>query len=234
MLTIPSCDTDEGYSLDKYWVSLATVKTNDQPAGSYYLILDNRQKLWPAAQKFYFNAIEGERVLVNYTLLSDQMGDYDHYIRVNTISKVLLKTVIELNQQNQDSIGNNPVTLEDVWLSGKYLNVMFGYWGSGHKTHYINLVNNTTVAHPADNCIYLELRHNANGDSALRHFHGLVSFDLTDQLTGGQTEARFSILVLTEAQGAKSFKFTADFVDWVSNSPSLLMSAIALKDHMLD
>ncbi len=234
LLVFSSCDTDEGYSLDKYSVNLATVKMIDQHAGTYYLLLDNRQKLWPAAQKVYFTPEEGNRVLANYTLLSDRVGGYDHYIRINSISKVLLKSVIELNQSNKDSIGNNAVSIEDIWFSGKYLNVMFGYWGSGHKTHFINLVNNTTVAHPMDNCIYLELRHNANNDAAVQRFHGLVSFDLANQLIGGQTASRFSVLVLTENEGEKSFKFTADFVDWVSNSNSLLMSVLAFKDHSLN
>lgn len=176
-----SCDKG-GYSLDKFSVSLATVRVIQ--GNSYFLELDNGKTLWPAAQNFQYKPTHNERVMANYTLLSDSQSGYDHFVKVNGLSRVLTKGPLDLTENNKDSIGNDPVVIEDIWYSGRYLNIIFGYNSSNGYTHYINLVNNLTVNQPEDGKIHLEFRHNANRAPASYGTRGVVSFDLQSTLQG--------------------------------------------------
>ncbi|MGL4993679.1 MAG: NigD-like protein [Bacteroidales bacterium] len=199
-----SCDNDE-YSLDKFWVSFATVKTVSN--NSYYLQLDNGETLWPAAQGFHYTPTNDERVLANYTILSDEQDGYDHFVKVNSLSKILTKGIIELTTTNQDSIGNDKVVIEDIWFSGEYLNIIFGYNTSYGYTHYINLVNNTTIEHPEDGKIHLEFRHNRNKAPETYGARGVVSFKLDKIFSDDQSEVTISVKA-NEFKGEKSYDIT--------------------------
>ena len=82
-----ACDDNDGYSLGDFRISIATVVPEGQQ--SYSLLLDNGEKLWPAASDVYYRPSVNQRVFVNYTLLSDKMDGYDHYVKINDIWNVL-------------------------------------------------------------------------------------------------------------------------------------------------
>ena len=82
-----SCNDSDGYSLSDFRISIATVIPEGQMA--YSLLLDNGDKLWPAASDVVYRPQTDQRVFVNYTLLSDKKQDYDHFIKVNDIWNIL-------------------------------------------------------------------------------------------------------------------------------------------------
>lgn len=176
-LLFQSCLDDDGYSLGEFRVSVATV-TSDNDA-SHYFRLDDGNTLLPVASNGYtgHNLMDGQRILLNYTLLSDSIQSYSHAIKVNGIDKILTKKIATNEGEKNDSIyGNDPVSLKDIWIGDGYLNIWFTANFGGNKKHYVNLLQTDSIMNPYQ----LEFRHNAYDDPPTAAGHGIICFDLTD------------------------------------------------------
>ena len=182
VLTMPfffsACNNDDGYSLSDVWVGIGTVENPEN--GSYFsFTLDNGIKMWTTASDIpSYRPESGQRLIAYYTIISDQPenGSYDHDIVLRDAYNVLTKGIFNVTPDTQDSIGYDPVKIEDIWIGNDYLNIRFGY--NGHdKTHYINLVSDASKTYN-DGKVHLEFRHNANNDAPSRGIRGYVSFDL--------------------------------------------------------
>lgn len=173
-----SCDDDDGYSLGKYWVSIATVENPDDTP-YFYLRLDNEELLWTAATNLYnYRPKTGQRVCAVYTILNDKPegSAYQHDVKLNDAYNILTKNVFYITPEQQDSIGNDPIGVDDMWIGSNYLNIEF-YYGGYYKTHFINLVKDDSKEYD-DNKLHLEFRHNGNEDERKYKMRGIVSFDL--------------------------------------------------------
>lgn len=187
-----SCN-DDGYSLgDIYAPRLATVMPLSD--NTYYLVLDDGKTMWDATG-YAYKPKYNQRVILYYTILDENVGGYDYYIKVRGIQEILTKDIIDLTAQNQDSIGNDPIRILRHWVGDDYLNIEFGYNRGGQKTHYINLVNNTTINNTNNEKVYLEFRHNANGDPQKNGTKGYVAFDLKPYQETGKDSIDFIIKV---------------------------------------
>ncbi|MDD4777556.1 MAG: NigD-like protein [Fermentimonas sp.] len=170
------CD-DNSKSLGNFGIDIATIIPEGN--NSYSLQLDNGKKLWPAAKAVSFTPAKHQRVLLNYTILSDQKDGFDHYIKINDIWEILTKQVVELNAQNEISIGNDPVKTNSIWIGGDYLNASFMFNYGGKQPHAINLVRNSlTPGSEQEDVIELEFRHNSYESQSDRLYEGFVCFDL--------------------------------------------------------
>lgn len=190
-----SCNDSEGYSLGDFRVSIATVHTTSP--NSFFVQLDNGKKLFPAASDVRYFPKDEQRVFINYTILSNQQNEYSHYIKVNDIWNVLTKNVIELNAQNADSIGNDPIKINDIWIGGNYLNIDFSFNYGGERPHAINLVHNSLSSSPATtiDAIELEFRHNNYNSESLNLYEGFVCFDLKPYQTENADSIKFVVKV---------------------------------------
>ena len=203
-----ACDNNDGYSLDDFRISIASVV----PEGgqSYSLVLDNGKKLWPAAADVLYRPSENQRVFVNYTILSDKIDGFDHYIKVNDIWNVLTKPVIELTEENRDSIGNDPVRMNDIWIGDHYLNTGFSFNYNGMTPHAINLVQNQSTTIKDKDVLELEFRHNSYKSTSNTLFNGFACFDLKPF----QKEEKNSILIkvlVKEWDGEKEYELTYNY-----------------------
>jgi hypothetical protein len=194
-----SCMDDDGYSLGKIWVGFGILQKTDLVTNEYRIVMDNKSVLVPVSVDFniYHYAKDGDRVLINYTILDDNAQGNEpateYYVRINSVSKVLMKGIIDITEEIQDSIGNNPIDVRDIWVSDSLLNIKIRYWGF-NKTHFINLVKepgelNTNTPQP----IELELRHNNNGDEEKIAHTGYVSFRLNALKIAGLDSVRFVV-----------------------------------------
>lgn len=177
LMTLNSCLDDDGYSLGDFWVEVATVK---QEANDWYsLKLDNGATLWPAAPLYKPTDLKyNERALVNFTILSDSLAGYSHYVKVNVLQSILTKDVAEnLGSIKNDSVyGKAPVTVYNIWVGDGFLNVDFGFnRGSSGVKHYINLIRDEVSS---ENPYVFEFRHNPYNDSSEYEQRGLVAFRL--------------------------------------------------------
>lgn len=198
-----SCSKDEEYSLNKFWVSAATIQTGE--VRPYLIATDNGDKLFPSTSNIrYFKPTHGQRVWVSYTILGDANDKFDYYVKVNDMREILTKRILTLTEANKDSIGNDPLEIENVWFSGDYLTIGFVYGGGG-AIHFINLVRNTENLETEDNVPIFEFRHNSNHDRYNNAMRGWVSFDLSELKVEGQDSVKF-ILKSTSFDEKKPFE----------------------------
>lgn len=178
MAVMQSCDDDDdSYSLGDFTISMATVKVIN--AGTYYLQLDNNKTVWPGATSIpWYNAIDGQRVIADYTILGDHFQEYDYVAKINSLYNVLTKGVEDLTAENEAFYGNDKVNITDMRIGGNYLNVRFRINIPANTKHRVSLVRNTTVESPQDNYIHLEYRYNDQDDVTNYIQTGYVSFNL--------------------------------------------------------
>lgn len=195
-LMLTAClDDDEGYSLGKVWISLGEVES--QGSGSALVRLDDGALLFPVAGEGPLSLPEeGTRILVNYTIVGDKLINEttkEYYIRLNSWREVLKKGIIDLTPSMEDSIGNDPVIVEDIWVSrNQLLNMELKYFGR-NKVHFINLVKAPGALTSEDQPFELEFRHNDNGDDPVYSMNALVSFDLSALQVAGADSVRFRV-----------------------------------------
>lgn len=182
-LGLTSCNSS-GYSLGDASVAIATVKSLS--SSDFYILLDGGQKLYPSAPIMHnYKVIDGQRILVNFTLLSGEYNEYDHLIKINSLENILTKGVDVLENEEEDDFGDDPFLISNdkywptgMWVSGGYLNIAFVRPFSMSEKHRISLVKNKLETSPEDEYEHLELRYNTFGDSSSRGYKALVSFNL--------------------------------------------------------
>ena len=209
LISLTGCLEDEdSYSLGKMWVGFGTIEETSPDPLDYKITLDNGDVLIPVASanyhRWYYTGTHdensrlknGDRILINYTILDDKMNDQGeveyYYIKVNSVKKILKKGILEITEENQDSIGNDPIIVKDVWMTDSLLNMEIKYWGR-YKVHYINLVKEPGELTSADQPVELELRHNANDDVTDIPYVAFVSFDLEALKIAGTDSVRFRV-----------------------------------------
>lgn len=204
LVAFTSClDDDDGYSLGDYWIGFGIYKGDGE--GTVSLVMDNGYVLIPSAYSgsgWFHNFSDGDRVLVNYTILDEDetsSSEERFFVKVNDISDVLMKGIMDITEEIEDSIGNDPIIVEEAWLSDSLLNFRLKYWGY-NKTHFLNLVKEPGELTADDQPFQLELRHNANDDQESIPFTAYVSFSLNSLRIDGLDSVRFEVIA-TDYEG---------------------------------
>ncbi len=180
MPIMQSCDNDNNNFSGNYIVAMATVA---KEAGTVYpyFVLDNGKTVWVAASTVPYEGLSsGQRVIGNFTILSDDRDGFDYFARVNNYTPVLTKDVINLTEANEDSLGNSKTTITDIWIGADYLNVEFQMVYPSYRKHLVNLVNNRMIPVDGDGYAHLEFRYNDLGDTDGKLIPNIVSFRLGD------------------------------------------------------
>lgn len=198
MVVFTGCLDDDGDSLSNSWVGFGVLKQTGTEPVEYQIVMDNDDVLIPVTGIWnYDSELEnGDRILVNFTIEGDNSdGTSDateYYVRVISIKKILMKNIIDITPENQDSIGNDPVIVRDVWLTDSLLNFKIKYWGYDH-THFINLVKQPGEVTEANQPVELELRHNKRGDDESIPYTAYVSFKLNKLEIAGQDSVKYKV-----------------------------------------
>jgi hypothetical protein len=103
-----------------------------------------------------------------------------------------LKGIMDITPENQDSIGNDPVIVQDCWVTDSLLNFELKYWGR-YKIHYINLVKEPGELTAGSQPVELELRHNDNDDVEDFQYNAFVSFSLNELKIAGLDSVQFRV-----------------------------------------
>ena len=206
------CDMDDdGYSLRDAWVGFGLVN-KDAGSESVTIKMDDGEVLYPTTNLgLVKDVVDNERVLVNFTILGNKSNP-DHneyyYVQINSLRKILYKGIFDITPAKEDSIGNDPIYVEDKWIKNNMLNFELKYWG-GNKTHYINLVKQPGAINIANGPVILELRHNANDDSEGFPLSAFVSFDLSALKVSGKNSTPFKIIA--KGFDGKDFEYTGEY-----------------------
>jgi len=184
MITVSSClEDDEEYSAGRMWIGFGMIEQVASDPIEYQIHMDNGDLLIPVASGYqspwyqspwyYYDSHHsdsrlktGDRILINYTILDDDCDNRNepdrYYVRVNSVKKILLKGILDITEDNQDSIGNDPVIVEEVWQTDSLLNFEIKYWGR-YELHYINLVKEPGQLTADDQPVELQLRNSSMG-----------------------------------------------------------------------
>lgn len=206
------CDMDDdAYSLDNFWVGFGLVEKGTS-GDTFTIKMDDGEVLYPSTNSVLASDVfNNERVLVNFTILGNKDNpDHDelYYVKINSLRKILYKGVLDITSAKEDSIGNDPIQVDDKWIKNGILNFELKYWG-GYKTHFINLVKQPGVITSANEPVVLELRHNANDDREDFPFSAFVSFDLSALKIQGKNSTLFKV----KAKGfdGKDFEYSGEY-----------------------
>ncbi len=190
-----SCDLDDddSYSLGKFWVGFGLI--DDTHEDTFTIKMDDGSVLFPVTSHHSWKSIDDyDRVLVNYTILGDKNVDEEneeYYVKINSLKDILYKGIFEITAETEDSIGNDPIHVNDVWQSNNLLTFELDYYGY-NKVHYINLVRPPGVF-SVDVPVQLELRHNNRDDEERYRLSSFVTFDLESLQIAGQDSVQFVV-----------------------------------------
>lgn len=197
LLILTGCLEDDGYSLGDQWIGFGVVENID----NLRFRMDNGDILKPVTfNNYYFKTRDGldvgDRVYLNFTILDDTENDttdvVTYYVQINSLDEILLKQIINVTPENEDSIGNDPIIVRDVWIANNMINFQLKYWGR-YETHFINLVKQPGELNAEDQPFQLELRHNKNDDDEDIPYSASVSFHLDSLIVSGLDSVRFDV-----------------------------------------
>lgn len=203
------------------YIGVGSIEMNGESDIDFIVNLDNGDTL-TAIEVFDDNTIaEGDRVLVEYSVIEEKStNSYD--VSIYDIDDILTKGVIQLTEDNNDSIGDDAIHTNDnnIWIFGKHLTIIFDYYGYG-QTHSINLAR--PIGEPIyddDGRLILEFRHNANGDFPYNSIRGIVSFELESLRIGDEESIDFVIRI--NNYDDEDFEFVGSYTFESTNESTIL------------
>lgn len=189
---------------DRFWLSYGVLIGS---TGNLNVRLDDGTILYPdAGSQTYLTPFLTDRILVNYTIVSNKIesGDTNYNVKINAVDKLLKKNIVMLTKQNADTLGNDPLTATRFWFGNNFLNIDF-YFMQDQKIHLINLAKDSIQNDPTT--VSLFLKHNAWNDRPLYMRSGFVSFDMTS-LLDGKDSVKIIVKYKDYSGNSKDFKGT--------------------------
>ena len=185
---LQSCD-DDGYSIGDFSWDWATVRATG--GGGYYLEGDRWGLIDPVATSIpWFKPVDGERVVAFFNPLYDMEGGKGVRVKMEGVQELLTKEVEDMTTEEEAvEFGNDPILIYqgDMWLGGKFLNVIFRQELPRSEKHRISLVQNKietgepsepgTLNVAEDGYVHLELRYNTYEDVTDYWGWGRVSYN---------------------------------------------------------
>ncbi len=176
VMAFTSCDDDDYTPL---YVGMGTV---DRQEKQYSIHFDSGEDLAVAdsALLLYCGAQSpGQRVIATFQFLDDDRRQQTIYLV--DLYRVLTKRFFpEPTEAESDSLGNDPVAIDDVWIAGGHLNIQFRMPVTPYSgiAHYANVIRHEGT--DAEGYVQLEFRHNQNGDGRQSSATGYISLPLED------------------------------------------------------
>ena len=176
MVLLVACSDDEGS--DPIFSKAGTINETDINEFGFVVDLDNGMKLSPVTLYYKGDVENEERVIATYTVIAKTDIDSAN-VNMIDIEKIITKDILELTEQNQDSIGNDFIytNKQSIWMSEKHLNILFEFYGQD-SVHLVNLVRPIGKPVDGENRIILELKHNDKNDRQTYIYQGIMSFNL--------------------------------------------------------
>ena len=191
-------DKPVDYGLDKYYVEIVTALSSKD------FLLDNGKKIVATSEEKTKGFVAGDRVLMNYTLLSDSNTEDNFSVRINGSAKIPLgKLTLSSDSAIYASV-KEPVLLESAWLGSCYLNLKF-YLNFKSIPHSIGLLTDSTLV--KSDTIRMFFYHNTNNDPPGYLSNAYISFNLKDILGEPENKRIISMQIKTSNFGNKIFNF---------------------------
>lgn len=185
VFVLQSCDdNDDYYSIGDFSWDWATVHATG--GGSYYLEGDCWGIIDPVTTAIpWYRPVDGKRVVAIFNPLAKTKDGVQ--VQMKGLDEVLTKEVEEMTAENEKEFGDDPILIYqgDMWLGGKFLNIIFYQNIPYSEKHRISLVQNKIEAPEAhivdeDGYVHLELRYNTYDDVTKDWGWGRVSYNLEE------------------------------------------------------
>jgi len=220
-----------------YKMAITTVENPDSIA-NFYLRLDNSQKMWVSSTIFpNYKPISGQRIIAYFNIISESKSDslYDYSIKLNDVYPVLTKEILNIKTTQQDSIGNDSIQIDDMWVGSDFLNVQFTYLAND-QLHLINLVKDTAKVY-TDGKVHLEFRHNSNFDLPAFYKSGIVSFNIKSLQNNIPANDSLKLVIhvnVPNLAADKTYDLTYQFSKSVTLSKLPILKSIGRPSHSFE
>ena len=113
-------------------------------------------------------------------IVEDELPGYDYNAKLEHIENILTKDIYRMPPDKADSIGNDRIDVDNIWLTQNHVNIVYKFYHSNdmNKKHMLNLVIDERQDVADDGYLHLSFRHNAYNDTPLQGGTGIVSFKL--------------------------------------------------------
>lgn len=189
------CSNDDDYNEQVrvgFGIALEDVS---MPLG-FSIEMDDKYYVVPVSPTNALSGMEdSSRVLIYFDELSkvNDIEGLDAYV-VNVVEwdDILLKNILDITYEIEDSLGNDPIIIQKMWVTGDFLNFKLKFWGN-YKQHLVNLVKEPGELTSEDLPIVLELRHNDQDDMEQFLYSAYVSFKLSSIQISGLDSVSFKV-----------------------------------------
>jgi len=194
-----SCkDKTVDYGLDNYYVEIATAQNENT------YLSDNGKMIIATSNESNKAYTLGDRVLLNYTLLSTDTVNDSFNVRINGSAKIPQGKLTLANDSIIRSSIKEPIRLESIWLGSHYLNMQF-YLNYMSQTHKIGLLADS--AGLESDTLRMYFIHDPNNDPPGYPTHTYLSFDLKDVLGDPKKARPITVQINTNDYGNKTYGF---------------------------
>lgn len=182
ILPLQSCLNDDEYTGENLLFAIGTIRVIEKQ--NYYFELDEGSLLYPGDTVAIHNypIKDNQRAFVYFSLLDKKLPTYDYNAKIEHIEDILTKDIFYSTSEDLDSIGNDRIDIDNIWLSQDHINIVYKFYHSNNpeQKHMLNLIINETTKIQDDGYLHLEFRHNAYNDTPLQGGTGIVSFKLDE------------------------------------------------------
>ncbi len=155
----------------------------------FVIELDNGNRIQPLYYPTGFTFSQGQRVLVEYTELTNIIPTCDRGAAsdIAYIEELSCAPYVDLYFNNYDSLARDPVYIHEAFVDGNCLQIKLSYSG-GCKEHTIDLARMHPWISGSSAIPTFEIRHNGNGDLCEASFTKELRYDLSPLVEEGKTE----------------------------------------------
>lgn len=162
---------------------------------------DKGSVLHPTSRHGIREMEENDRLIVKFTIddvLAKEPPTYS--VDIYSVYKILTKDILPYAEEISDSLGLDPVRIDDGWIRNGFVTLQFVFQGGkpGLK-HMINLVRHEEKPEDAD--VLLEFRHNAYEDPYVEKQYGVASFPVGGIFPGEAPEGKETLKVKIKYRG---------------------------------
>ena len=186
------------YSYDKYYVEIATAQAENR------FLLDDGKTIVVTNEEKSKAYTTGDRVLLNYTLLSETISENELTVRINGSVKVPQWQPVSTDENAIHTAAKEPVALESIWLGSHYLNMQF-YLNYKSETHKIGLLVDSRYLN--SDTIRMYFTHDSRNDPPGYPAHTYLSFDLENLLGAPEKAQTILVEIHTRDEGNKIYEF---------------------------
>lgn len=195
---------DEPYGPAPYNSTIGELVMEDED--SYFIDSDKGNKFYLSNYgKLLSSGFKpGQRI---YAEFAEEVDKEPFVGEVNVLYayNVKVKDIVELTDENREEIGDDPINVYAMWTSKNFLNIQFQLFTDSMHPHFLNLVDTGSREVSEDGYVYLEFRHNMNGNRPANSYLGIISFDISEYLDAPGING-FVIKVKTAGYGERLFK----------------------------